>query len=579
MPDVMPPSASSSLQVHYELRLQETTASAGYCACLPVDAPDWNGALIYLKEHPLDDFMRTYLLGQIRGFEPQRLSALIETTPAEETVLRALWYEACLLFESFFDLIPLFKASEHEVLASATGLVYIKASLAADHGVHQSWMPLVHANHYDHQLLPDPKTRDLQHPFTSAMLQELNKVPYHLAEVVAALEAQHTPTATLPPPEETAAKALEKLDQAGVLAGEEMRHVASLSLYGLLRKWRFCFPVRCGRHAFEFSGTQTAYGRGLSLEAARASYAMEIVERCSAFGGFGPNGPEGYAQAYPLVNATYKELQVQGRQALDPNTLPLEAPYSDDRLYWMQGQLRTTDGMESILIPCQCIFLFSNLDEVSLFSGLGSTGLASGNTMAEAKLSALLELIERDGEATNPYHPSRCFLIGAEDPQIASLLEDYWLRGIHMIFQDISPPYGVPCCKCFVVGLDGQIAKGAGAHLDGQRAVLSALTETPYPYPYGPPSKPVPHDLPVLRFEALPNFSSGKPEQDLMCLENTLIANNLRPLYVDLTRSDLNLPVVRAIVPGLELMTDFDRFARVSPRYFANYLSIFTNDS
>jgi ribosomal protein S12 methylthiotransferase accessory factor YcaO len=48
---------------------------------------------------------------------------------------------------------------------------------------------------------------------------------------------------------------------------------------------------------------------------------------------------------------------------------------------------------------------------------------------------------------------------------------------------------------------------------------------------------------------------------------------------VDLTRSDLDLPVVRAIVPGLELMTDFDRFARVSPRYFANYLSLFTEDS
>jgi ribosomal protein S12 methylthiotransferase accessory factor len=382
MPDVMPPSAHSALPWHYELRLQETTASAGYFACRPVDAPDWNEALVYLKEHPLDDFMRTYLLGQIGAFEPQRLAALIDTTPAEEAALRALWYEACLLFESFLDLMPLFKASEHEVLARATGLVYIKASLAADHGVHKPWIPLVHANHYDHQLLPDPSTLDLKHPFTSAILQGVNKVVCHLAEVVAATEAEHPPTATLSSPEETAAKALEKLNQAGVLAGEEMRHVSSLSLYGLLRKWRFGFPVRCGRHAFEFAGTQTAYGRGLSLETARASYAMEIVERCSAFAGFGPDGPEGYARAYPLVNATYNELQAQGRRALDPNTLPLEAPYTDDRLYWMQGQLRTTDGMESILIPCQCSFLFSNLDEVSLFSGLGSTGLASGNTMA-----------------------------------------------------------------------------------------------------------------------------------------------------------------------------------------------------
>jgi ribosomal protein S12 methylthiotransferase accessory factor YcaO len=44
---------------------------------------------------------------------------------------------------------------------------------------------------------------------------------------------------------------------------------------------------------------------------------------------------------------------------------------------------------------------------------------------------------------------------------------------------------------------------------------------------------------------------------------------------VDLTRKDLEFPVVRAIVPGMEFMTDFDRFSRVSPRLFCNYLNLF----
>ncbi len=55
-----------------------------------------------------------------------------------------------------------------------------------------------------------------------------------------------------------------------------------------------------------------------------------------------------------------------------------------------------------MLIPAQFVFLFCNLDEQNLFSALGSTGLASGNTMAEAKVSALTEVIERDSGRHKP---------------------------------------------------------------------------------------------------------------------------------------------------------------------------------
>jgi len=32
--------------------------------------------------------------------------------------------------------------------------------------------------------------------------------------------------------------------------------------------------------------------------------------------------------------------------------------------------------------------------------------------------------------------------------------------------------------------------------------------------------------------------------------------------------------VVRAIVPGMEILADFDRFSRVHPRLYANYLRL-----
>ena len=91
---------------------------------------------------------------------------------------------------------------------------------------------------------------------------------------------------------------------------------------------------------------------------------------------------------------------------------------------------------------------------------------------------------------------------------------------------------------------------GGGASLDGKRAVLSALTETPYPYPAGPPSAPALPDLPWLQYESLPDFSTGLADLDLYRVEQTLMANGYAPIYVDVTRGDLDIPVAVGIPPG-----------------------------
>jgi ribosomal protein S12 methylthiotransferase accessory factor YcaO len=71
--------------------------------------------------------------------------------------------------------------------------------------------------------------------------------------------------------------------------------------------------------------------------------------------------------------------------------------------------------------------------------------------------------------------------------------------------------------------------------------------------------------------EALPDYDRGDWAQNLALLERLLLANGYEPVYVDLTRADLGLPVVRAIVPGMELLGDFDRFSRVHPRLYGHY--------
>jgi ribosomal protein S12 methylthiotransferase accessory factor len=223
-------------------------------------------------------------------------------------------------------------------------------------------------------------------------------------------------------------------------------------------------------------------------------------------------------------------------------------------------------------VPAQCVFLFCNLDEPDLFSAHGSTGLAAGTSNADARLRALMEIFERDAEGTQLYHPSRCFTLAADHPGIASLLEDYRAKKIHIQFQEITTGLGLPCYKCFVIDADGNIVKGTGADLDGRRALLSALMETPHPYPRGPATRPVPEGLEVRRFEDLPNYSTRNREKDLQLVEALLHANGYAPIYVDITREDLDIPVVRAIVAGMVGSADFDRWARVHPRLFHSYL-------
>jgi ribosomal protein S12 methylthiotransferase accessory factor YcaO len=301
---------------------------------------------------------------------------------------------------------------------------------------------------------------------------------------------------------------------------------------------------------------------------------MEVVERCSSFATFDGRGPAGYANPPQLIHGRLSDLRRDGTAALDPNDLALEAPYRDEPLYWLQAQEQTLTGFRSIFIPAQCVFLFCNLDEIKLFSALGSTGLASGMTMADAKLRALTEVVERDCESTFPFAKKLCFEIETADERLAVLLGRYRDCGIHVQFQDLTPHFGLPCCKCFVVGLDGRIAKGTGAHLDARRALLSALTETPFPYPGGGPSQPAMDGLLRVPVEALPNYSSGIAERDLQMMETLLLSNGYRVIYIDFTRKDVGLPVVRAIVPGMEILSDFDRFSRVHPRLYANYLRL-----
>lgn len=567
----MEPAATDrpSLQ-EYRLERVRTDSSTGFFSCFPKDGDGFEQHLDALRHRPMDEFLHLHLLRTITDWDPDRLAEALSQVPDDDPVLQSLVLEAALIHDRFKVLIDRVDHAARRRLATYSPLIYLRSALLSDQALHRKWTTLLAPNIRDHEPPAQQQLRSLPPPATKARPRPLTFQAVFGQTTGREATSRCDPEAL----EATWQLAMERLTPTGAVQGVEMRHIASLSPIALLRQWRLSVSVDHGRHRYRLEGEQTAYGRGLTLAAARAACAMEMVERISAYADVVDNRLIHLPFNERLVQASLSELGCQGRNALDPDTLALEVPYEDQRLVWMVGTEAAGAGGIPALIPAQCVFLFSNFDEPALFSALGSTGLASGNTMAEAKLSALMEIVERHLDAVTPFDPRDCFELTSNDTFLAGLLADYRAREIHLQFQDISARFGLPCYRAFVVAPDGSIVRGTGAHLAGGRAAISAMTETPYPYPRGPATRPGLKGLPVRRIERLPDLSSGSTEIDLMRMETLLQANGFRIFYADLTRDDIDLPVVRAVVPGLEILADFDRYSRVHPEAFFNFLGI-----
>ena len=565
MPDNSPPTMA------YILEREETVGATGYFATVPESPAPFSVWIDYLRSHPFDQFLRKHLIRVIQVLPAGRVAAWIDETGSDDPVFRSLLCESAAIGGRFADLLNRFSEAERRELSRYTPLIPLRSIIDPAGAVQNRWVEVFRKNIEAHQPLPAPDEVDAPLDlFPEAALSPYRQPP-PLADRLreAVLEAHPGPEGPPPPLAEIAESAVERLTAAGVLAGPETRHTAALSPWGLLREWRVSISVAVGRHRYTLTGPQTAYGRGLTLEAARTACAMEIVERLSAFASIGPAGLEGFLKDHPLRYGTVDTLRREGLTAVDPDDLGAEVSCRHEPLYWLAGE---TPGGGSAWVPAQCVIVFPNLDEVSILSAGHSTGLASGISTDGAKRSALLECIERDAEATVPFHPADCFALSADGGEGADLLGDLHDRGIDVRFRDLSKTFGIPCYQAFVTAPDGGIIRGAGADLDGRRAILSALTETPYPYPSGPPSRPAPRDLPVRSPSDLPDLSTGTPAGDVALIEAILADGGRTPVYVDLTRSDLGFPVVRAVVPGLAPMADFDRFSRIPPGLFARYL-------
>lgn len=571
--------------LHYAYRHTVTEATTGYFSCEPDPELSFDEALARLEAAPMDEFLHRVLLRHLGARPLAELQGMAEQA-GESAVLEALLLECAVVNADLSALRDAFAQDAVQHCLNATPLPYLRWSQLPDRELHTAWSAFFAANITGHHKLPHPEEEELPLLYTLEEAERASVVAGDaddvvgealLAQIHAEMQRTPAPAWQRPPAQQTALRALELLVENGIIAGVEMRHEASLSPIALLRKWQLDVAVRCGKLNYTLRGEATTYGRGLSLADARASYSMEMVERASAYatvdGGAGQCAVKGLTRATPLFHGSREALLAEGHGVLDPDLLSLEVPYAGQPLYWMEAEEAGTG--RCVLVPAQSVYLFCNLDEAALCMSPGSTGLASGNSLAEAKVAALTEIVERDAEATVPYDRNRCFTLRSRDARLQSLLDDYAARGMHVQFLDLTSEWGVPCYQAFVMGLRGEIFRATGAGLSGERAALSALTEVPYPYPGGAPSGPALRGLPERILEDLPDYRLESPTRHVQLLEAVLARRGRRPLYVELTREDLEFPVVRAFIPGLELTPELDGFSRIRPRLFRNYLRLY----
>ncbi len=206
----------------------------------------------------------------------------------------------------------------------------------------------------------------------------------------------------------------------------------------------------------------------------------------------------GVSAAMEAIELWHAENAVPSPAVRDTPASALELPYDIGALEWPEGNLITGGTRldwiaardlplgESVLIPRAAVFLGRTADSDSWHvPGLttSSNGLASGNTVAEATVHALYEVMERDSVAARAQVPvpERRYVDPAsvDDDHCADLIGRVRGAGGFLELEDIGGRSGVACmgARLWHEDLASTVMCGAGAHADPAVALSRAITE------------------------------------------------------------------------------------------------------
>jgi oxazoline/thiazoline synthase len=322
-----------------------------------------------------------------------------------------------------------------------------------------------------------------------------------------------------------------------------------------------------------------SFGKGSTAEQAEASALMEAIERYSGifqgdeirltrrFADF-PSGDAILANDVQLFSDNqFKSRHIHQQEGSHPVPDPLDA---SARIEWSPAWSLRDKRFK--YLPTGLLYFFYQDFHTD------SNGCAAGNTREEAIVQGFLELVERDAYAIwwyNRLRRAEVDLDAFDDSYIRDLKSQFANLGRKVWVLDVTSDLGVPAFVSIMHWMqNGQenIEFGSGAHFDRRIALLRSLTElsqflsigmmggrggekpsldgvTPLKLDNYPFLLPAPH--PVVQ----PQLGIDVPldslrEQVEACVEVATRAGH-DFMVLDQTRVDVEVPVVRVIVPGL----------------------------
>lgn len=215
-------------------------------------------------------------------------------------------------------------------------------------------------------------------------------------------------------------------------------------------------------------------GKGMLPDDAHAGAWMEAVEYAACESG-------------SKVCATERRTLSQLRQQWPPGLTPVDfAP----RLGASVGRRTRLASVEceilgtrrSTFLPAELVLMPAPKQRAQGLFASSSNGLASGNTLSEATLHAILEVLERDTVALHTARDESQFVLKNSLPAPFSGLRLRWARrGVRLIVRHLPNAAGLPCFEAALHEPDVDpsmlLARGWGMHFDRQMALSRAICE------------------------------------------------------------------------------------------------------
>jgi ribosomal protein S12 methylthiotransferase accessory factor len=321
-----------------------------------------------------------------------------------------------------------------------------------------------------------------------------------------------------------------------------------------------------------------SFGKGSTAEQGEASALMESIERYSGiFQGDEIRTTRRFIDFAPGVALPpndiqlFSETQFKNRflqQPDDPHPVP-EPLEPSTRTEW--SPVSSLRDKRFKYLPTGLLYFF--------YGGFhtDSNGCAAGNTRDEAIVQGFLELIERDAYAIwwyNRVQRAEVDLTQFDDFYVRDLQAQFAEAGRKLWVLDVTSDLGIPTYVAIMHWMQNgheNIEFGSGAHFDRRIALLRSLTELTQFMSVGmmggaSGEKPTLDGVTPLRLEDYPFLiPSGSPiippapslnvhdntrDQVNACVEIATRAG-YDFLVLDQTRPDVEVPVVRVLVPGL----------------------------